>query len=73
MQGHSIYMLGGHRNICSCGFSGSSLEVLGHALPLNTRSLAAAVAADPESTPEMIARSEALAQESADVANRSQA
>jgi hypothetical protein len=41
------------------------LEALDHALPLNTRSLADAVAADPKSSPEMIARSEESAQRAA--------
>ena len=73
MQGHSTWQHGGNRCTCSCGFSGTSLEVLGHALPLNARDLADTVAADPASTPEMIASSEALAQEAAEIANRRRA
>ena len=65
MQGHNLWQHGGNRCSCSCGFSGTSLEVLGHALPLNTRSLADTVAADPNVTPEMLAPYEETAQRAA--------
>ena len=60
---HSIFDLGGNKGCCTCGFTGDTMTVLGHALPLNTRSLADTVAADPNSDPELVARAEALAQE----------
>jgi hypothetical protein len=50
---------------CSCGFSGTAMAVLGHALPLTTRALADQIATDPEATPEQVRRAEALAQETA--------
>lgn len=70
-QGHSIFEFSDGRRACSCGQRFSNpLAALDHALPLNTRSLADAVAADPKSTPDMIARSEATAQEAARIARR---
>jgi len=65
MQGHIIWQHGDNRCSCSRGFSGTSLEVLGHALPLSTRSLADTVAADPNVTPEALAPYEETAQRAA--------
>lgn len=68
---HSIDILGSGRYRCSCGqHFGSANAALGHVLPLNTRSLADAAAADPKSSPELIASTEAAAQEATEIAEQ---
>lgn len=68
---HSIYEDSGSRRSCSCGeqFT-NALAALDHALPLNTRDLAEAVAADPKSSPELRTRAEQTAQEAAAIRDR---
>lgn len=60
MTSHFIDMYPNGSYLCKCGFTGTAQQVLDHALPLNIRNLAEKVAADPKSTPDMIARTKAL-------------
>lgn len=72
-ESHNIGYHSDGGTYCTCGLSWPVTEpwsALRHAAPLNTAQLSADVAADPESSPELIERARVLAANWADQAPR---